>query len=120
MSASYSSIVLLGHLGHDPQPLHTENGAEGARFSLAVNRVWTDESGGRQQDIDWYTVVVWGRQAKSCLTHLAKGRLVFVAGRPRIQQWEDGEGNPREQVQVLASRVIFLGSPEPEEGDSAE
>lgn len=114
---SYSSIVLLGHLGHDPHPLLTEDGAKGARFSLAINRVWVDESGGRQQETDWYTVFVWGKLARACLAHLFKGRLVLVDGRPRIQQWEDEEGNMREQIQVLARRVIFLGSPAPENGN---
>jgi single-strand DNA-binding protein len=115
MSVSYSLIEVLGYLGNDPQPIHAESGAEGARFSLAVNRVWTDTSGQRQEETDWFTVVAWGRLANHCLAHLSKGSLVFVDGRPRIQRWTNTEGQQREQFQVLAERVIFLDRPEVKE-----
>jgi single-strand DNA-binding protein len=115
MSVGYSLIELIGYLGNDPQPIHTEDGTPGVRFSLAVNRVWTDESDQRQQDTEWFTVVAWRRLAENCLAYLSKGSLVFVVGRPRTQRWTDREDQEREQVQVLADQVIFLDRPETEE-----
>lgn len=117
MSAGYSSIALLGYLGHDPEMVRAERGTRGARFSVAVNRAWRDESGNRQKETDWYRVIAWGQLAETCLGYLSKGRLVFIAGRPRVRQWEDEEGEQREQVQVLARRVIFLDRPELDEED---
>jgi single-strand DNA-binding protein len=112
MSVSYSLIELLGYLGHDPQPLrHSQSGTTGARFSLAVNRVWTDEAGQRREDTDWFTVTAWGQVAESCLSYLSKGSLIFVTGKPRVQRWVDKKGGKREQVQVLADQVIFLDKP---------
>jgi single-stranded DNA-binding protein len=50
-----------------------------------------------------------------CLEHLPKGRLVFVAGKLRMQRWTEKKVRKREQVQVLAEQVIFLDRPELEE-----
>lgn len=116
MSVGYSSIELLGYLGNDPQPLHSATGVQGARFSVAVNRVWAEETG-KQGDTDWFTVVAWGQVAENCLTYLSKGSLVFVAGKPRIQRWKDKKGGSREQIQVLTDKVIFLERAEPEENN---
>jgi single-strand DNA-binding protein len=115
MSVGYSSIALLGYLGQDPQSIQSTSGAKGARFSLAVNRVWTDDSGKRREETDWFTVVAWERLAENCLEHLSTGRLVFVVGRPRMQRWIEKKTRKREQVQVLAEQVIFLDKPESEE-----
>ena len=115
MSVGYSSIELIGYLGHDPQPIHTASGTGGVRFSLAVNKVWTDETGQRQESTDWFTVVAWQGLAEICLTYLSKGSLVFVVGKPRLQRWTEKKVGRREQIQVLADQVIFLDRPEAEE-----
>jgi single-strand DNA-binding protein len=112
MSVGYSSIQLIGYLGNDPRPLHAVTGTQGVRFSLAVNRVWTDESGARQKNTDWFSVVAWERLAENCLSFLTKGSLVFVIGKPRIQRWKERQAGGREQIQVLADQVIFLDRPE--------
>ena len=75
---------------------------------LVVNRVWTDETGQRQEDTQWFSVVAWERLAENCLAYLSKGSRVFVVGKPRLQRWTEKKGGRREQVQVLADQVIFL------------
>ena len=113
MSIGYSSIELIGYLGQDPRPIQSASHVRGARFSVAVNRVWTDESGQRQETTEWFSVVAWDVLAENCLTYLSKGSLVFVLGKPRVQRWTEKQVGRREQVQVLADQVIFLDRPEP-------
>lgn len=117
MSSNYSSIDLLGYLGNDPEEFSNPSGAKGAKFSLAVNQVWTDALGKRREETDWFRVNVRGNLAETCLTYLAKGRQVFVTGIPRMRRWEDEQGRKHEQIQILADQVIFLGSPEREENN---
>jgi single-strand DNA-binding protein len=114
MSIGYSSIELIGYLGQDPRPIQSGDQVNGARFSIAVNRVWTDESGQRRETTEWFNVVAWNVLAENCLNYLSKGSLVFVVGKPRTQQWTDQQGGQREQVQVLAHKVVFLNRPEAE------
>lgn len=111
--ASYSKIELLGYIGNDPESISAASG-EGAKFSLAVNRVWTDDTGQKRQETDWFQIVTWGKLAENCLSYLSKGRQVFVTGRPQMSKWEDDHGQKQERLQVVANRVIFLGNPEPE------
>jgi single-strand DNA-binding protein len=114
MSVSYSKIDLLGYVGGDPEPVSPTSGV-GARFSLAVNRVWTDSAGEQKTETDWFQIVAWGKLAENVIAYLSKGRQVFVTGRPQIRQWLDKEGGRRETIQVVANQVLFLGSPETEE-----
>jgi single-strand DNA-binding protein len=111
MSSGYSSIELIGYLGHAPRALESGSDVRGVRFSLAVSRTWTDEAGQRQEDTQRFAVVAWGRVAENCLAYLSQGSLVFVVGKPRIQRWTEKKGGKREQLQVLADQVIFLSKP---------
>jgi single-stranded DNA-binding protein len=52
------------------------------------------------------------------MSHLSKGSLVFVVGKPRIQRWTEQQVRKREQIQVVADQVIFLNRPEA--GEEAE
>ena len=117
MAANYSKIDLMGFVGHDPEPLATTDGTQGARFSIAINRVWTDTSGIQQSETSWFQTTTWGQLAENCLAYLTKGRLVFVTGRPQIRQWEDEHGLKRERLQIRADQVIFLGHSSPKEED---
>lgn len=114
MSASYAKIELLGWVGNDPEPISPTTGTKGTRFSLAINRRWTDASGEKQEETDWFQVVAWGKLAETCLAYISKGRLVFVTGRPQMQQWVSEQGQKQERLQIRAERVIFLDSPETE------
>ena len=114
MSIGYSSIELIGYLGQDPRPIQSGSHVRGASFSIAVNRVWTDESDQRQETTEWFSVVAWDVLAENCLNYLSKGSLVFVVGKPHVQQWTEKKGGRREQVQVLADKVVFLNRPEAE------
>ena len=62
---------------------HALSGTQGMTFSLAVDRAWTDESGQRQEDTDWFAVAAWNRLAEDCLSSLSKGSFGFVVGKPR-------------------------------------
>jgi single-strand DNA-binding protein len=101
-------------VGNDPEPVPTSSGTKGARFSVAVNRVWTDASGQQQEETDWFEIITWGSLAENCLAYLTKGQLVFVTGRPQMRQWEDEQGQKRKRFQVSAGQVIFLNRPKSE------
>jgi single-stranded DNA-binding protein len=49
------------------------------------------------------------------MSHLSKGSLVFVVGKPRVQRWTEQQVRKREQIQVVADQVIFLNRPGTEE-----
>ena len=109
---SYNHVILIGHLGRDPEIKYLESGRAVCNFSLATSERWRDSAGDPVERTDWHRIVAWGKTAELCKEYLSKGRAVLVEGRLQSREWEDKEGAKRTTVEVVASRVVFLGSAE--------
>lgn len=112
----YQKLIIVGHLGRDPEMRYTQSGQAVTNFSVATSRKWTGGDGQQQEETVWFRVSVWGKQAESCNQYLSKGRQVLCEGRltvdketggPRI--WTDQSGAPRASYEVSAYEVKFLG-----------
>ena len=101
--------MIIGNLGGDPEMRYTANGSAVTTFSVAVNRSFTDASGERRDDTEWFRVVTWNRLAETCAQYLTKGRQVYVEGRIQTRQWEDQQGQRRYTTELVAQDVRFLG-----------
>ena len=104
-----NKLLLIGNLGEDPELRTTEGGQQVCNFSVACNESWTNKEGEKQEHTEWTRVIVWGKQGEACAKHLKRGRQVFVEGRKRTRKWQDKEGNPRKEVECIATDVQFLG-----------
>ncbi|MCD6518732.1 MAG: single-stranded DNA-binding protein [Anaerolineae bacterium] len=106
----YQRIILIGHLGRDPEMRYTPDGTPVTSFTVATNRRWTDANGQQQERTVWFRVTAWRRLAETCGQYLSKGRLVLVEGEltePRPFQGRDGQW--RASLDVTARTVKFLG-----------
>jgi len=112
MASGVNKVILVGHLGADPDMRHTQGGAGVCELRVATNETWNDKAGQRQERTEWHRVVVWGKLAELCSKFLSKGRLVYVEGRLRTRSWDDKDGNKRYSTEVIASDVQFLGGRE--------
>ncbi|MDM7995948.1 MAG: single-stranded DNA-binding protein [Acidobacteriota bacterium] len=108
--SSLNKIMLIGHLGRDPEVRYTPDGAPVATFSLATSENWTDKNGSRQEHTEWHTIVAWNKLADLCKRYLSKGRQVYIEGRIRSREWTDKDGNKRRTTEVIASQMVLLGS----------
>lgn len=109
--ATLNRVLLIGNLGQDPEKRFTPSGQPVTTFSIATTERWKDRANGQPQErTEWHRIVVWGQQAENCAQYLSKGRPVFVEGRLQTRQWEDKEGAKRTTTEVVAQRVLFLGS----------
>lgn len=113
---SVNKVILVGHLGADPELRVTKSGTPVCNMRLATNNVYYDKEGSKQEETNWHRVVTWGKQGETCKTHLSKGRQVYVEGRIQNRSWEDKEGNKRYADDVVSSRVVFLGGGRAAEG----
>jgi single-strand DNA-binding protein len=112
MASGVNKVILVGHLGADPDMRHTQSGAGVCELRVATNETWNDKSGQRQERTEWHRVVVWGKLAELCSKFLSKGRLVYVEGRLRTRSWDDKDGNKRYTTEIVANDVQFLGGRE--------
>ena len=76
-----NKVLLVGRLGKDPEIRSTSTGRAVGNFSLATDRKWKNQQGELQEETEWHSIVVWGRQAEIAGQYLVKGKLIYVEGR---------------------------------------
>jgi single-strand DNA-binding protein len=108
--SSLNKVILIGHLGKDPEIRYTPDQTAVATFSLATSETWTDKNGARQEHTEWHNIVAWSRLADLSKRFLAKGRQVYIEGRLRSRDWTDRDGNKRRTTEVIVSQIVLLGS----------
>ena len=98
-------VELIGRLGREPDMRYTPDGKTVTTFRLATNRRGQPEI---EPQNDWHTIVCWEKLAEFASEYLAKGRLVFIAGRLTYRSWEGRDGRPRWTTEVVANELILL------------
>ena len=106
---SVNKVILIGNLGADPELKYTPSQRPLCNLRIATTEVFKDKSGQRQEKTEWHRVTVWGDQAENCNKYLAKGRSVYVEGRLQTRSY-DKDGQKHYATDVVADRVVFLGS----------
>lgn len=99
-----NKVILIGHLGRDPEMRYTPQGQPVTAFSVATN--W---GVGEKQETEWFMCSAFGKQAELCNEYLAKGSQVFLEGRIKTREYQDRHGKTRFSLEVLVTQVQFLG-----------
>ncbi len=106
--ASVNKVILIGHLGRDPEVKFLDKGAV-ANFSIATTESWTKD-GTKQERTEWHRIVAWGKLAELCGEYLARGRQVYVEGKIQSRKYKGKDGQERQAFEIIAHSVTFLGS----------
>src|SRR5574344_1558240 len=101
-------FCLIGRLTAKPELRTTSNNLATTRFTLAVNRNFSNSQG--EREADFITIVAWRKQAENICQYLDKGSLVSVEGRIQTGSFDDKDGNKRYTTEVIADQVNFLES----------
>ena len=109
MSRGLNKVMVIGHLGKDPEMRYTPSGRPVTTFTLAVSRTWNSADGERHTETEWFNVVAWGNLAEICKQYLTKGQQVYVEGRLQTRRWEDKEGQKHTSVEIVAGEMMMLG-----------
>ncbi|GAC42788.1 single-stranded DNA-binding protein [Paenibacillus popilliae] len=99
-------VVLIGRLTRDPELRYTPNGIATTKFTLAVDRPFSNQNGDREAD--FIPVVVWRSAAEASANYLRKGRLTAVEGRIQTRHFDNTEGRRVYVTEVVADNVRFL------------
>jgi single-strand DNA-binding protein len=119
MTASLNRVKLIGRLDAKPEVKQLPQGMV-CSFRVGTNTRRRDATGEMQEDTQWTVVEVWGRQAELCRRYLTKGSLVGIEGQLHTRSWQDREnGQRRDDTNVRATDVMFLGYPEHDDTTSA-
>ncbi len=101
-----NKVYLIGNLTRDPEVSETTGGVPYCRFSIAVNRNFTNADGNREAD--FFNIIVWRGQAEPCGRFLKKGSKIALVGILQNRSYEDKDGVKRTVTDIVASEVEFL------------
>lgn len=99
-------VVLVGRLTKDPDLRYTPAGAAVAKFTLAVNRTFSNAQG--EREADFINVIVWRKQAENTANFLKKGSLAGIEGRIQTRHYDGQDGKRVYVTEVVADSVQFL------------
>jgi single-strand DNA-binding protein len=107
--ASVNKVILIGHLGADPEISTTQGGTALAKFRIATTDTWKDRTTGeRQERTEWHSIVAWDKLAQICGEYLHKGKMVYVEGSLQTRSWDDASGQKRYKTEIKANNVLML------------
>lgn len=97
-----NKTFLVGRLTQDPEVRTTPSGASVASFGLATNRVWNDQTGQKQEQVEFHSIVVWRKLAEIAGQYLKKGQMLLVEGRLQTRNWVGQDGIKRYRTEIVA------------------
>ncbi|ADY53665.1 single-strand binding protein [Pseudopedobacter saltans DSM 12145] len=103
-----NKVILVGHLGKDPEVRHLDGNVTVASFPLATSETF-NKDGKRIEQTEWHNIVMWRGLAEVASKYLQKGKLVYIEGKLRTRSFEDKEGNKKYTTEVVAENFTMLG-----------
>ena len=117
MSEGMNQVILMGHLGAEPELRTLPSGTSLLKLRMATNETYLDRNKERQERTDWHDVVLWGPRAEALSRILTKGSGLVVEGSIRTSSYEK-DGVRRWRTEILARDVHLLARSRRQESPS--
>lgn len=109
--AGINKVIIVGHLGNDPEMRSMPNGEDVANISVATSEAWTDKNTGERREVtEWHRIVFYRKLAEICGQYLKKGAQVYIEGRLRTRKWQDQNGQDRYTTEIQGDVMQMLGT----------
>ena len=109
--SSVNKIILVGHLGADPEMRNLPEGGAVCNLRLATTDKWKDKNTGEPREAtEWHRVVMYRKLAETADHYLKKGACIYVEGRLHYREWKDRDGRDRLSTEIEAAAMQMLGS----------
>jgi single-strand DNA-binding protein len=106
-------VIMVGRLTRDPEMVTTSKGTAIAKLRLATNSYGKDEDGNRVEEVQYFSLVAFGRLAEICREYLTRGRLIYAEGKLRSREWDGKDGLRRYTTEINLDQMQMIG-PRPE------
>lgn len=117
--AGINKVIIVGHLGNDPEMRSMPNAEAVANISVATSEAWTDKNTGERREVtEWHRIVFYRKLAEICGQYLKKGAQVYIEGRLRTRKWQDQNGQDRYTTEIQGDVMQMLGT-RPQSADGA-
>lgn len=101
-----NKVFLIGNLTRDPELTETSAGMQVCRFTIAVNRNYTQ---GGERQTDFFNVTAWRGTAENVARYCQKGSKVAVSGSVELRSYENSKrrAGPHGQYQLHGHRIPY-------------
>lgn len=103
-----NKVILVGHLGKDPEIRYLEGNVSVASFPLATSESF-NKDGRKVEQTEWHNIVMWRGLADVAAKYLQKGKLVYIEGKLRTRSFEDKTGIKKYTTEIVAENFTLLG-----------
>ena len=103
-SRGVNKVILIGHLGQDPEVRYMPNGNAVVNMTLATSENWKDKNTGENKEkTEWHRIVLFGKLAEIAGEYLRKGSQVYIEGSLQTRKWQDQNGLERYTTEVVVN-----------------
>ena len=108
--ASVNKVILVGHLGKDPETRYMPNGDAITNATLATSESWKDkQTGEKKEQTEWHRLVFYRKLAEIAGQYLRKGFLIYIEGSLKTRKWQDKDGQDRYTTEITVNEMTMLG-----------
>jgi single-strand DNA-binding protein len=103
-------VMIIGHLGRDPETRYMPNGDAVTNFSVATSESWKDKNTGEKKETtEWHRITCYRKLGEIAGKYLKKGSTVYVEGKLTTRKWKDKEGVERYTTEIIANEMKMFG-----------
>jgi single-strand DNA-binding protein len=103
-----NKVILIGHLGKDPEIKYLEGNIAKLSFSLATSEIFKDKNGNKSEHVEWHNLVFWRNLAENGNKILKKGMQIYVEGKLKTREWIDREGVKKNITEIIGETFVLL------------
>ena len=100
-----NKVFVVGRLAADPEVRNMPNGQPVANIRVATNRVWNDQGGNKQEQVEFHTIVAFGGLADIISKYLKKGQMALFEGRLQTRSWQGQDGQKKYRTEIIAENM---------------
>ena len=105
---SINKVMLIGHVGQDPEIKYTPSGFIVSTFSLATNEQWLDLEKNKKEHTEWLNIVAWDKLAEFTKDYIKKGQRIYIEGRIHSQSWVDKNNKRQKKYEIICDSITPL------------
>ncbi len=107
MAKGLNKVMLIGHLGKDPELSYTPSGVAVCKFTLATNESYKGDDGNWVDRTEWHNITVWRKLAEICSQYLKKGSKIYLEGKIQTDTYEK-DGKKNYFTKIVMNEMVML------------
>ena len=107
MGKGLNKVMLIGHLGKDPELSYTPSGTAVCKFSLATNDSYKGDDGNWVERTEWHNITAWRKLAEVCSQYLKKGSRIYLEGKIQTDTYEK-DGKKNYFTKIVINEMVML------------